>query len=237
MIREEINHLELKKVVMRFGQREILSNSSFLFPLHCNCCFVFGDEISKFFFFHAISQITGFEQGQFLINKENVLDLSFEEFLPYRLNMGFGFSTRGLLSNRTLHENALLPVTYHHLMTESEAKEWVDYLFDYFDVTNFMHSRPAEASPSAQKAALLIRAFVHRPEMIILDSPGVLLANKLQANLLQLIDEHKKHYGLKHLFFATQDEDFAHCLTDQSVILSRGSLNLINHEREKKVAL
>ena len=234
---EVIKSMKLEKATMGFEDQEILQNCSFDFPMGQNCRIVFNNDREKFFFFHAMTQIEGFKKGQYLLNNQNIVDMSFEEFLPFRLKIGFGFSTRGLIHNRTLRQNLELPLRFHKIADGSELRDWMQTCVEYFDLEKDLDKRPAEVSTSSQKATLVLRAFILKPELIFLDTPELMLSTKLQANLLQLIDDHRNHHNLKHLFFATYDEDLSDCLVDQNLILRKKNLHRVEIKKQKRIAL
>jgi ABC-type lipoprotein export system ATPase subunit len=236
-VSEKIETLTLDDVTLAFEGEEILRRCCFNFPMGQNCRVVFQDDRQKFFFFHALSQIEGFARGRYLLNGQDLTKMTFEEFLPYRLKIGFGFSTRGLIHNRTLRQNLELPLRFHRLCNEQELHEWLDHSVEYFGVQKDLEKRPAEVSPNSQKVILVLRAFIHKPEMVFLDTPELMLSTKLHANLLQLIDDHKKYHNLKHLIFSTYNEDLSDCLADQDIILRKKSLQLVERKTWKKVAL
>ncbi len=68
--------------------------------------------------------------GKYMINGKDVGDMSFEEFLPYRLGIGFSFDIGGLINNRTLFDNLMLPIMYHDEMTFKEAQQWVTEILE-----------------------------------------------------------------------------------------------------------
>lgn len=228
--------LTFKEVHLGFENQEVLRCCDFDFPLGQNLRIVFENDKQKFFFFHALTQVEGFVSGQYLMNDQDVTQMSFEEFLPYRLKMGFGFSTRGLIHNRTLRQNLELPLRYHNLFSESELVTWLKSSAEYFELEKDLDKRPAEVSPNSQKATLVLRAFIHRPELVILDTPEMMLSTKLQANLLQLIDDHRKNFNLRHLIFSTYDESLSDCLTDKNILMRKKSLELIEVNKLQKDA-
>lgn len=202
----------------------ILNRCDFKFPLQKNVRVACSDPRVRFGFFHALSQIEGFTEGAYQIDQQNILDLTFEEFIPIRRRMGFGFSTRGLLHNLTLQQNLELPLRYHQVTDEEDIKDRVLKYAEYFMIEKELKCRPADVSASTQKAVLILRAFVHHPEMIFLDSPEMMMGNHLHGNLLQLVADQKKYHNLQHLYFSTQDEVLAECLAEESVILHRHKL-------------
>jgi len=234
---ETIRSLKFKKVTLGFEDAEVLQSCDFDFPMDQNCRIVFKNDREKFFFFHGISQVAGFTKGQYLINDDDVTQFSFEEFMKYRLNIGFGFSTRGLIHNRTLRQNLELPLKFHRLVPDSMFEEWMSTCAAYFDLDKDLDRRPAEVSTHSQKATLVLRAFIHKPELVFLDTPELMLSTKLQANLLQLIDDHRKYYNLKHLFFSTYDEDLSDCLADQYIILDKKRLQIVETKKHMRIAL
>lgn len=232
-----IKRLKLEKVTLGFEGNEVLQSCDFEFPMNQNCRIVFNNDKEKFFFFHGLTQVSGFQKGKYLINGEDVTQFSFEEFLPLRKKIGFGFSTRGLIHNQTLRQNLELPLRFHNFLEGKELHKWLGECVEYFELDSDLNRRPAEVSPSSQKATLILRAFLLKPELIFLDTPELMLSTKLQANLLQLIDDHRRKHNLKHLFFATYDEDLSDCLVDQNIILDKKRLNLVDVKRLKRLAL
>jgi phospholipid/cholesterol/gamma-HCH transport system ATP-binding protein len=231
-----IKSLKFEKVTLGFEDAEILQACDFDFPMNQNCRIVFNNDREKFFFFHGLSQISGFQKGKYLMNGEDVTQFSFEEFLPYRLKIGFGFSTRGLIHNRTLRQNLELPLYYHNFVPKSEVKDWMRTCIEYFNFEDDLDKRPADVSPNSQKATLVLRAFIHKPELVFLDTPEMMLSKKLQANFLQLVDDHRKYHNLKHLFIATNDEDLSDCLVEKNIILSKKRLNQVVVNKLKRFA-
>ena len=232
-----IENIQFEKVCLGHGDDQVLQACDFDFPMNQNVRFVFNNDREKFFFFHGMSQMAGFTKGKYLINGENVIDQSFEEFMKFRIKIGFGFSTRGLIHNRTLRQNLELPLRFHNLEKGKKFDQWMETCIEYFDIQKEIDKRPAEVSTNAQKSTLILRAFIHKPELVFLDSPELLLSTKLQANLLQLVDDHRRYHNLRHLFFATNDEELSDCLADQNVILRKKRLDLVNVNKRKRIAL
>lgn len=105
--------------------------------------------------------------GSYLINGIPVEKMSFEEFLPFRLRIGYGFGMGGLISNRTLFENLILPLNYHKICSQQEATNLVLTLMDRFELMKYKDLRIAYVSPSHRKITVLIRALIMKPGFII----------------------------------------------------------------------
>ena len=146
------------------------------------------------------------KSGSLRMNERNVTEMSFEEFLPYRIQIGFSFDFGGLMANRTLWQNLMLPLEYHRDLGPEEARERVAELCRAFDLWDARDSRPASVSGSARKACSVARAFVMDPEVLLLDDPLIALGEAAIAATARCVSEGRKNGRLKHVFFTAQDE-------------------------------
>src|SRR5690606_33550704 len=91
------------------------------------------------------------QSGSFFINDHDTTEMSFEEFLPIRLKIGYSFDYGGLFANRTLRENLMLPLLYHKICSESEAAERAQAFAEEFFFSSQEHQRPAMVSGGLRK--------------------------------------------------------------------------------------
>ena len=122
-------------------------------------------------------------QGKLFYNNDDVLDYSFDEFQNYRLNVGYSFDYGGLLNNKTIKENILLPLHYHNELDAEEAEKRVeDYLARYM-LEEFADLRPAMTPGYVRKLACVVRSLALDPEVLFLDGPTTAV-DKERANIL-----------------------------------------------------
>lgn len=146
--------------------------------------------------------------GRYFINGVSVENMSFEEFLPFRLRMGYGFGIGGLISNLTLFENLILPLKYHKICSEQEAERRVLELMERFQLLEFKDLRIAYVSASLRKITVLIRAIVMDPEILFLDDPNIRISKETQYTYAQLLREKINDGTLHTIFIASFDESF-----------------------------
>lgn len=146
------------------------------------------------------------QSGHYFINDVDVLSLSFQEFLPYRLRIGYAFETGGLLSNRSLYENLMLPLMFHKLCSRQEADERVMGWFKRFDLVKVKDQRPFAVAGSQRKAAVVLRAFIHHPEIVLLDDALAGLKQQGVEAFQELLQVCMQEHGLKHILFCSEDE-------------------------------
>ena len=161
------------------------------------------------------------QTGRYLINGENVSNMSFEQFLPYRLNLGYGFDMGGLLNNKTLAENLILPLLYHKLADMSEAMTRVAAITDQFGMASVRDQRPFSVSGSQRKLTCLLRAFVHWPQVVFLDDPATGLKQDNLNELYQFVDKSYASRGLRQIFFTSESPDLARRLGAEELVINQ----------------
>lgn len=160
------------------------------------------------------------EDGHYKINNESVSDKSFEEFLPFRLNMGYGFDFGGLLNNKTLGENLLLPLEYHKRLDPEQAIERVEEAISHFGMDSVKDKRPFAVSGSMRKLTCVVRAFIHNPEIVFLDDPLTGLKQENLNDLIPYVEESFRSRGLRQVFFTSENPLLAQHFKADEVLIS-----------------
>lgn len=176
-------------------------------------------------------------QGHYLINDKKIDEMSFEDFLPYRLRIGYAFDLGGLISNRTLYDNLMLPLSYHKICPHEQAHEKVMHLMERFHLMKSKDMRPAHVSGSIRRVTCLIRAIILDPEVLLVDDPTVGLSKELQGLfadlLLELIDKKILHT----LFISSFEESFISQFSYTNLFMDGGSVFLPEEGQKKVVSL
>lgn len=160
------------------------------------------------------------QSGRYLINGENVGDMSFEDFLAYRLSIGYGFDLGGLLNNKTVFENLILPLQYHKLMDLEEANDRVNQAIEMFGMSQIQHLRPHSIPGSQRKLTCVVRSFLHWPQVVFLDDPMTGLKEDNLNDLYYFVEESFATRGLKQLYFTAENPAFASRLKAEELLIS-----------------
>lgn len=166
------------------------------------------------------------EQGAYFLNGENVTEMSFEEFLPYRLNIGYGFDLGGLLHNKTLEENLTLPLLYHKVLSANEAAQRAMIYMEDLGISKYQNSRPAVVPGGVRKLVCLIRALIMHPQVLLLDDPSVGLGQETALKYFDLIDELRQQGELRHVFLSSFDDKLMSVVNPNVVAIDNGTLHL-----------
>ncbi len=175
------------------------------------------------------------QKGKYLINDQNVAEMSFEEFLPYRLAIGYGFDFGGLIHNRTLQENIILPLVYHKVCSEAEAKERAQFYLQKLGGFKLKDQRPSNVPGGMRKLVCMIRAIITEPQLLLLDDPSVGLGQDTSLKFFDCIHELRKQGKSQHVFISSFDEQLMSCLPHKEIFLDCGQIYGEIVDGEKKV--
>lgn len=165
--------------------------------------------------------------GDYFLNDQAVKDMSFEEFLPFRLLIGYSFDLGGLLSNRTLRENLSLPLEYHKRFPAQEIRERVDETLAHFDLIEVADRRPSAVAGSQRKACCVARALVMKPQFLILDDPTVGLGPFAARALTTYLTGNLTRGGLRFLMVTTSDQNLVSALDPKTLEINNHSLGWV----------
>ncbi len=171
------------------------------------------------------------QQGKYLINDVNMSDMSFEEFLPYRLEIGYGFDLGGLINNRTLIENVILPLVYHKILSFREAEARGLEYFEKLNVSKYKDQRPAFVPGGIRKLTCLIRALVTHPQILLLDDPSVGLGQDTILKYFDCVQELRAMGRAQHVLVSSFDDKLMSCLPHTEIFLDGGQIYTEVHGR------
>lgn len=219
--RKSIQTLQLEDISFAFeGTGSVFENVSFDLPKSRAVWVRSPGGRGKSTLLKILAGLLSPQSGRYLINGEAVSEMSFEEFLGYRMNMGYGFDMGGLLNNKSLAENLILPLLYHKLVTADEAYERVAQVTEMFGMQTIRDARPFAVSGSQRKLACVIRAFIHSPEVVFLDDPMTGLKQDNLNDLYHFIEESFAGHTLKQMFFTSESPELAQKFGAEELLIS-----------------
>jgi phospholipid/cholesterol/gamma-HCH transport system ATP-binding protein len=217
------------------GQSALLKNIDFEFPMN-EIIWVKGPEgQGKSTLLQVLAGLEMPQSGRFFINDENVMNMSFEEFLPYRLAIGYTFDYGGLISNRSVYDNLMLPLSYHKLISSADAKSRVDDMIQRFDLKKYADERPAHIPGRVRKLTCLLRALTMKPQLLVMDDPSVGLGQDTLYTFVDYLHQLRKEGSLKHIFMSSYDEKYMNLFNYQIIHVDEGQLYLQTVDQAKKV--
>ncbi len=150
------------------------------------------------------------DEGDVRMGEADLASASKETLQELRVKMGFVFQNSALVSNMVLYDNIALPLRYHTSWTDAEVRRRVDEVTDLFGVDRTLDfSIPARLSLEMHKRAALARAWVLKPELLLLDQPTSGLEAEAAHDLARIIRGYQRESGASLLEVSGEWPPFA----------------------------
>jgi putrescine transport system ATP-binding protein len=209
--------LEVRKVVKRFGTREVLRQLS-LQIARGEFLTLLGESGSGKT--TLLRLVAGFEpptSGEIWMNGERM-----DALPPYRRRVNTVFQHYALFPHLSVQEN----VAYGLQVTGVAAAEISLRVADALRMVK-MHeyaaTRPAKLSGGQQQRVALARALVNRPQLLLLDEPLSALDANLRKQMQGELKSLQRELGITFLF-VTHDQDEAMALSTRIAVMNRGQV-------------
>lgn len=121
----------------------------------------------------------------------------------------------------TVEENLELHARLHHL-PKLERRERIDELLKFVELEKVRRSFVRKLSGGMKRRLLIVRALIHRPQILFLDEPTVALDPQVRRKIWELITDLKAQ-GIT-IVLTTHYIEEAEALCDRVAILNRGRL-------------
>jgi phospholipid/cholesterol/gamma-HCH transport system ATP-binding protein len=134
------------------------------------------------------------DKGDVRVAGKSVPNLSEDELLELRRNVGMLFQDGALFSSMNLYDNVAFPLRQHTKKSEAEVKEVVMQRLEEVGLMEAVNKMPNELSGGMRKRAGFARALVLEPEILLFDEPDSGLDPVRTALLCELIQEIQRKY-------------------------------------------
>lgn len=152
------------------------------------------------------------DTGSVKINGKETTGLNEAEHAAFRLtNFGFVFQNFQLMPGLTAAENIELPLKLQGIPA-SERKSRVEVLMQRIGLAEVAAHYPNELSGGQQQRVSIGRALITNPPIILADEPTGSLDSETEQEILQLIADLNKEFGITFVIITHDDEvaSFAH---------------------------
>jgi phospholipid/cholesterol/gamma-HCH transport system ATP-binding protein len=112
------------------------------------------------------------DQGQVIVDGQNVSTMSRQELAVFRQRMGMVFQSAALFDSMTVADNVAFPLREHNPgLSEAEIQQKVKEKLAVVDLHGVEQKFPAELSGGMRKRVGLARAIVREPKIVLYDEP------------------------------------------------------------------
>ena len=141
------------------------------------------------------------DSGELIIDNKSLKDVKDYDLIR-NTHIGFIFQFHNLIAELNVVENVTIPTL---IAGKKIDTDYVDELFDYFDLSNRKKSFPLDLSGGEKQRVSAMRAIINKPSIVIADEPT---GNLDEYNAIKMIDLFQKLNRDFNLTFviATHDE-------------------------------
>jgi peptide/nickel transport system ATP-binding protein len=144
-------------------------------------------------------------EGEIIFEGQDLSKLNEKQLVPYRkdIQMVFQDPYSSLNPRKTVGTILEEPFRVHNLYTKQERKERVEHLLDRVGLNPSTRDRyPHEFSGGQRQRIGIARALTLNPKLIIGDEPVSALDVSIQSQVLNIMNDLQKEFGLTYLFIA-----------------------------------
>lgn len=197
----------LKGINMQINKAEIIS-------------LVGASGAGKSTLLHIIGSLDKADQGEILINGNNIAKYSEKKLAAFRnKHIGFVFQFHHLLPEFTALENICIPA-YISKTSKKQAELHAMEIMDILGIKDRAEHKPNELSGGEQQRVAVGRALINNPAIVLADEPSGNLDSVNAQSLHKLFFDLRDKLGQSFLI-ATHNEELAN-LADKKIIMKDG---------------
>jgi oligopeptide transport system ATP-binding protein len=175
---------------------------------------------------YCILQVLRPTSGSIVFDGQELTESSGEELRRMRRRMQLVFQDphASLNPRMTVGDIVGEPLAIHKLGSRGERRARVRELLDTvgFD-PSFTNRYPHEFSGGQRQRIGIARALALSPDLLVLDEPVSALDVSIQAQILNLLKDLQREFGLTYLFIA-HDLDVVRTMSDRIAVMSQGKI-------------
>ena len=228
--------IELKNVTKIYGKKKnqfvALNDVSLRIPTGVSVAILGKSGSGKSTLMHAISGLDRPQQGQVIIDGQDILKLKQKQVDEFRARkIGFIFQSFFVQGNESVADNVSLPleiVKTPRGLRESKINEALKAV----DLYEKRKNRAKDLSGGQKQRLAIARAIVGSPQIIFADEPTGNLDSETGAKVEELLFNYNKQEGAT-LIIVTHDVDLAK-KCDYQILIKDGKIKGSNIPKEDK---
>ena len=204
--------IEVKNVTMTYGKKQnaftALNNINFTIPDGASVAILGKSGSGKSTLMHAMSGLDRPEQGEVIIDGQNILTLKEKQVDKFRAKkIGFIFQSFFVQANETVSDNVSLPLEIADT-PRSERKKKIHAALESVDLIEKIGNKAKNLSGGQKQRLAVARAIVNEPQIIFADEPTGNLDSTTGEKVEDMLFGYNKQNGVT-LIIVTHDPDLA----------------------------
>ena len=228
--------IELKNVTKIYGKKKnqfvALNDVSLRIPTGVSVAILGKSGSGKSTLMHAISGLDRPQQGQVIIDGQDILKLKQKQVDEFRARkIGFIFQSFFVQGNESVADNVSLPLEIVR-MSRGLRESKINEALKAVDLYEKRKNRAKDLSGGQKQRLAIARAIVGSPQIIFADEPTGNLDSETGAKVEELLFNYNKQEGAT-LIIVTHDVDLAK-KCDYQILIKDGKIKGSNIPKEDK---
>lgn len=167
-------------------------------------------------------------QGEVIVNEQNLLELNSKQLRKSRKKIGMIFQHFNLMNARTIFNNVAFALKGTKLSKE-QKKQRVNELLNLVGLSDKAQAYPSQLSGGQKQRVGIARALANKPNLLISDEATSALDPKTTESILNLLQDLNKKLGLTIILITHQMEAIKQicrhvAVMEQGKIIETGSI-------------
>jgi phospholipid/cholesterol/gamma-HCH transport system ATP-binding protein len=163
--------IEVRKLKKRFRDQQVLDGVDLTIENGESLVIIGRSGGGKSVLLKHIVGLTHPDEGQVLVDGQDISHLNERELLGVRRKFGMLFQSAALFDSLTVEENISFVLSRERNHTPGEIARRVAEALDMVEMPGIQKKKPAELSGGMRKRVGLARAIIYRPEVVFYDEP------------------------------------------------------------------
>ena len=173
-----------------------------------------------------ISGLLACDQGEVLIDGENIVGKTEEELLSIRKRISYVFQTGALFDSLTIYENIAYPLLDSRKFDDGYINKKVNELAQLLNVHEHLDQYPSEITLGTKKRVAIARALATEPEALLFDEPTTGLDALMGKRISKIIRNLNKNKNLTSIV-VTHDINCIEIVSDKVAMLDGGHIRFL----------
>jgi len=163
--------IEVRHLKKRFSEQIVLDDVSFQIENSESVAIIGRSGIGKSVLLKHLIGLLKPDEGEVLIDGENIVPMDERQLLHVRKKFGMLFQGAALFDSMTVAENVAFALRRNAQWTEAEITRRVADVLAVVDLSGTENRNPAELSGGMRKRVGLARAIIYEPQIVLYDEP------------------------------------------------------------------
>ena len=188
--------IEAKQIHKSFGKTTVLKGVSATFDQGKTNLIIGQSGSGKTVFLKCLLGLFDIDKGAILYNQKGLHEMSPQERIQLRQDVGMVFQGSALFDSMTVEENIMFPMQMLTSKSVEEIRERAHVVIKRVNLIDADTKMPSEISGGMQKRVAIARAIVMNPKYLFCDEPNSGLDPKTAILIDNLIQEITEEYQI-----------------------------------------